>query len=213
MKLSLYFLPFILFFIPQANYSQKNILHYGIKAGLDNFKYASNKYENQKNNTFGYYAGIFANYKINDEFRIQPEMLYTIHNRDEIIRDAEVDYGWDYNVSLLGDASFKVKEVVIQLPLILQFYITNDFHVDFGPQLNYIYDKKWTLNDDFYIGGSEATLANAPEYDRLDVGLNIGTGYYFNSSFGINARFYQGVVQKDDEIYSGVFTLGMELRF
>lgn len=202
MKLSLYFLPVLLFFMPQVNYSQKNILHYGIKAGLDNFKYASNKYENQKNNTFGYYVGIFAHYKINDEFRIQPELLYTIHSRNEIVRNPEL---------VIGEASFKIREKFVQIPIIIQFYATSNLHVDFGPQLNYIFDKKWTLDDSFYVGGNE--LVNKPKYDRLDFGLNIGIGYYFNSLFGINTRYYQGIIRKDHEIYSGVFNLGMEIRF
>jgi len=201
----------LLLLLSQSNYAQKSILHYGIKAGVDNFKYASDKYEQHKNNAFGFYAGIFANYKINDEIRLQPELLYTIHNREEILRDAKADYGWGVPLSIIGDAPIKVKESMVQLPLIIQYYTSKEFHLDFGPQMNYTFDTQYELLDTGL--GSNPTLLNKPEYQRFDFGFNIGLGYYFNDFIGVNTRYYQGLMKKEGDIYSGIFDLGIELRF
>ncbi|SDI50083.1 Outer membrane protein beta-barrel domain-containing protein [Winogradskyella thalassocola] len=87
---------------------------FGIKGGL-NFTFFNVEEANFGENSdvqLGFYAGCFADFEIENDFHLQPELLF--------IR--------------LGDFKF------LNAPLYLKYNINDDFNILVGPSLNYFFD-------------------------------------------------------------------------
>ncbi|MDC1504071.1 PorT family protein [Winogradskyella sp.] len=87
---------------------------YGIKGGLNFtfFKVLEGDFGTNPETEIGYYGGAFVDFKIDNGFHIQPELLY------------------------IGISDFKF----LNAPIYLKYDIDNSLHVLVGPSLNYFFD-------------------------------------------------------------------------
>lgn len=87
---------------------------FGVKGGLNItfFKVTEGDFGTNPDTEIGYYGGVFVDFKIDNGFHFQPELLY----------------------KGVGDYEF------INAPLYLKYDIKNNFHILIGPSLNYFPD-------------------------------------------------------------------------
>ncbi|WP_179020137.1 outer membrane beta-barrel protein [Winogradskyella forsetii] len=87
---------------------------FGVKGGLNItfFKVDEGKFGTNPDTEIGYYGGIFVDFKIDNGFHFQPELLY----------------------KGVGDYEF------INAPMYLKYDIIYNFHILVGPSLNYFPD-------------------------------------------------------------------------
>ncbi|WP_299113820.1 hypothetical protein [uncultured Winogradskyella sp.] len=87
---------------------------FGIKGGLNFtfFKVTQGDFGTTPDTEVGFYGGVFADFKIDNGFHIQPEVLY----------------------KGVGDLEF------INAPIYLKYDIYESFHILVGPSLNYFFD-------------------------------------------------------------------------
>lgn len=111
MKSVLTVLIVVLFVFPL---SAQNAPDVGLKGGLNLtfFRYNQEQFGISQDVVAGYYGGVFLDFNINDEFHIQPEVLYIG----------------------LGDFNF------LNAPLYLKYDMSNSWHILVGPSLNYFFD-------------------------------------------------------------------------
>jgi hypothetical protein len=87
---------------------------FGVKGGLNFtfFKVTEGDFGTNPDTEVGYYGGVFVDFKIDNGFHFQPELLY----------------------KGVGEFEF------LNAPMYLKYDISNDFHILVGPSLNYFFD-------------------------------------------------------------------------
>jgi len=139
-------------------------LEAGIKAGLTYSNLNDISIAEQRN---GFTAGVFAGVKFNDRIGLQADMLYSQQG-------AELDYG-----------SFDLDYVAI--PVVLKLYVTDRFHVDFGPQLGILLQEQ------------AITLVNqigtAIETNAIDWSATIGLGFDIPFGLRLDGRYAFGLTE------------------
>jgi hypothetical protein len=133
-----------------------------------------------------YQAGFVAEYKFNDKFGIAPEVVYAAQGgkcdhimavrpepRAEILVpvDADVTYNTNY----------------INVPVMLKYYVSPNFAIDFGPQIGFnVYSKVKVENIDDAIDLKDNTKA-------VDFGVGLGGTYYLTDRAFLQARYTMGL--------------------
>jgi hypothetical protein len=110
---------FLFFNFYQAAFAQDvdikgNDVKFGIKGGLNLtfFKVVEGNFGTDPEVATGYYGGVFADFSIDDNFNIQPELLY------------------------IGLNDFKF----LNAPIYLKYTVDGNFDILLGPSLNYFFD-------------------------------------------------------------------------
>lgn len=101
----------LLFFISFSALSQTKL---GVKGGvnLTIFNVDENQFGETPDSELGYFGGVFANFFINEKFRIQPELIY----------------------KGVGDFEF------LNAPIFAEYYVSEEISLLLGPSLNYFFD-------------------------------------------------------------------------
>ena len=206
-KLSLLFITLSI----QLSIAQSKNVFSGIKLGADNFKYMKGEWNEPTDKAFGFYAGGFLNFVIHDEFRIQAEILYVKHKRDEKVNDVKTEY---HNIpgTYAGAWYFEITEKNIQIPIMAQYYFTDTFYSEIGPQFGYILEKEISFSDDNNSVVDGETITTKLKYDTFDFSVSLGFGYYFNKHIGVSARYCFGLIEKDNQIKSSVLNFGLQYK-
>ena len=87
---------------------------FGVKGGINIsfFKVTQGNFGTTPDTDTGFYGGFFADFKLNGDLHIQPELMY----------------------KGVGDFEF------LNAPIYLKYDIYNNFHILIGPSLNYFFD-------------------------------------------------------------------------
>ncbi|MGX5817311.1 porin family protein [Chitinophaga lutea] len=146
---------------------------FGVKGGLNIAKLTN---ADRTKTRAGVYAGAFANIALTEEWAIQPELLYSGQGRkvDPPIID-------DYTEALN----------YINLPVMVQYHIVPEFHLEAGPQIGFLVAAK--------AKGDGNSLDIKDNYKGVDFGLGFGLGYTFDMGIGINARYNFGLTNVLDD--------------
>ncbi|WGH75976.1 porin family protein [Tenacibaculum tangerinum] len=210
------FIILILFFSISIN-SQNTKMQFGIKSGINMSKYTPElNVENTRladyQRKIGFYIGGYTNIKISQKFKIQPEILFSSQGTKRVFEDISLT---DSNGELIisGDIEEKISESVISTPITLQYFINNEFNLEGGIQLGYIMNRKQEITknplDSFFGNNSQNINTN---YDKFDLGFNIGLGYEVFENMRINTRYFHGLIERDGSIKPSVFSLGIEYK-
>ena len=110
MKIRLFYLVLIVLY-GSNSFAQTE---FGIKGGVNItfFKVVEGDFGTNPDTELGYYAGVFSDFKIENGFHIQPELLY------------------------IGIRDFQF----LNAPIYLKYDIDPNFHILVGPSLNYFFD-------------------------------------------------------------------------
>lgn len=108
-KISLIF-TLIFFYV----YTVNSQAEFGVKAGINTtfFKVTQGEFGTRPDSDTGFYGGVFADFKVSNDFHIQPELMY----------------------KGVGDFEF------LNAPIYLKYDIYDNFHILVGPSLNYFFD-------------------------------------------------------------------------
>ena len=142
------------------------------------------------------------------KFAIQPELFYSGQGSNfNLIVNFN---GTNYNTKNTLEFNY------INLPVLLKFYPTKNFNLEFGPQVSFILDADLVVR----VNGQSSTQSQKQNFNDNDFGLNFGASYFFTKELFFNARYYQGLsnISKsqpgDDSTFKNtVFSLGLGYKF
>lgn len=135
---------------------------FGVKGGVNFtfFKVIEGDFGTNPDTQMSYYGGVFADFKIENGFHIQPELLY------------------------IGISDFKF----LSAPIYLKYDIDFNFHILVGPSLNYFFDffnNKFKVRADFSLAYDLSSKLNIHMkytlgFEQLSPNiLFLGLGYKF----------------------------------
>ncbi|CAM3756907.1 porin family protein [Flavobacterium gelidilacus] len=178
----------------------KNDIAIGIKAGLNISNFVGDD-AGDANSLIGFNGGIFVEFKVSDKFYIQPEFLYSTQgSKDNLLVD-----GYSF------DVTFKTK--YINIPVMAKYYVANDFQLEVGPYVGFLFDADVKAT---FQGQSQT--ADAKDFLKSnDLGINLGLNYDFSNAIFFNARYSAGLVQigdtgSEDDIKNSVIQFGLGFR-
>ena len=205
-------------------FSQK--IKFGAKVGLNVSSLRGNYPEEitDTKSTIGFHIGGFAEYKINEKFALQPELLISTQGGSSEVK--KLYGGGTYYKSFTQTP----KLTYLHLPILLKYTIIEKLHIEFGPQIGYMISAKsqWEyvdstnpkynqslevdlIKDGIYkFGGTLFELK--PKPNRLDFGLNIGASYDLYKKFFVQARYNLGLTAVDENSTAGSSTDSWDLK-
>ncbi len=168
----------------------------GIKAGLN---YAAlSGYNGDK--LLNFHAGVFVHLTINENWRFQPELLYSGEGQHYLVYDDETTTPIK-NTILLN---------YIQLPLVVQYFPCSSLYFEAGPQLA-------VLASAYSKGGGDGRMNLKRSFTNTQFGMNLGAGYLFTQQLGVYARYCFGLTDitpyNSDANRSQTGQLGIAFRF
>lgn len=217
MKKKLLFFTALFSFVAISNAQE---LNYGLKIGGNlsnlNGNYPDNpdEYTTIDNKSkLGFHIGGFVEYKINDKFSIQPELLFSTQgNKLEIVEEFyDSYYDETEKVSLTQNSKF----AYLNLPIIFKYQIVDNLSIEFGPQVGFLASAKADLEykDYNYPSDNEnitidllkdgtyeflgETIQVKKGMNRIDFGLNLGASYDFTENIFVQGRYYYGLTKVD----------------
>ncbi|MCO6146815.1 porin family protein [Flavobacterium sp. NRK1] len=177
-------------------------IKYGVKAGV-NFATLTGDIPDDVKTRTGFHAGAVAEFKLTEEFSIQPELLYS-------------QQGMKYD-GIDADTGIKVKTTwkmdYLILPVVAKYYIIEGFSIEAGPQIGYRLGAKIK---------AEASGFGENEYDfkddtkALDFGIIGGLAYDLPMGLFFQARYNAGITkinEGDDSVQNDVFQLSVGYKF
>lgn len=180
-------------------------IQYGVKAGLSAETLIGNLAGlGNFNSKLGYTLGGFAEYKFAEKFSLQPEVLYSKlgAKSDDVININRKDY------VIKGDLDL----FYINIPIMIKYYIIDKISLEFGPQIGFLSD----VNSDGTINGT-AYEVGKENFEKVDVGIDIGAGYCFTKHVSAGARYNYGVtnIQKlsNSKLINSVASLTLGYTF
>ncbi len=145
----------------------------GIKVGTNINKIAGQSFKNQF--TYGYSAGAFADIKLNNEWSIQPEVLF-----NQVSADTSNQFRDLYDLSI--DKISRIKLNYLTIPVLVNYHVSKGIALQFGPQLGILINQNKDLlengkeafkSGDFSVlGGLQIKFSSIRLYGRYAIGLN-----------------------------------------
>jgi hypothetical protein len=180
---------FATYFISNAQESTSKI-KFGAKAGL-NISSASVKraYNTDISPLVGIHVGGFANFKFNKKWAVQSELLYSTQG----FKEYDNDGGYIYDE--------KLKLTYINLPLLLQYQLASKFHVEAGPQVDFLLSGKadaYYYDPMFNTSKTYSDIDVKKFYKSISFGFSIGAGYAFTPRLSSSIRYNLGLSEAED---------------
>lgn len=200
-------------------------IKYGVKGGL-NLTNLKGDYPNpgegekwDTKSSIGFHIGGFSEYKVNDKFSIQPELLISMQgNKIEFLYE-------NYNSFLNENLKFTITETLklyyLNFPLMLKYKLIDKLSLEFGPQIGILLSAKSKQEFKNYYDPRENNSRNvdllndSSRMKRFDFGLNIGATYDVTEKFFLQGRYNLGLATIDEplNLKNSVFQLSSGYRF
>ncbi|WP_126247127.1 porin family protein [Chitinophaga rhizosphaerae] len=152
--------------------AQAQQVKFGMKGGLNVAKITN--IDNRKSRP-SIYVGGFARVGINEQWSIQPELVYS---------------GQGFKIDPPFFDTYTEAVNYINLPVMAQYHIIPEFYLEAGPQIGFKVAAK-IKND-----GNSHDVGDA--YKGVDFGLGFGLGYDFDFGLGVGARYNFGLTNAAD---------------
>lgn len=137
----------------------------GTKIGLNSHTINSDN-NSDFDSRIGIHAGLIGHIHLNNEFALQPEIMYSMQGAKSGNTELKLDY--------------------INIPVLAQYMFDNGFRLQAGPQLGFLINAEGENND--------STNDLKDDFKSVDAGLSFGVGYIHPpTSFGIDARYNLGI--------------------
>jgi hypothetical protein len=180
-----------------VNAQDKEDMSFGVKGGLNISSITNANQDGMNSNSLvGFHVGFFGEFMLNDEFFIQPELLYSTQGVKLEVDGDKGDLKLDY----------------INVPVMAKYYIADAFSLEFGPQIGFLVSSKAKS------GGESIDVKD--DTKSIDVSLGFGANYNFAENFMFGARYNLGLtrVQKDlfpgeSESKNSVFQISLGYKF
>jgi len=144
-------------------------IQFGLKAGVNLANLNSDIYSTSTNRT-SFHVGGLAHIHLNDQFAIQPELVYS-------------DQGFKQKLSSSLDLDASLQ--YLNVPVLFQ-YMFRGARIQTGPQVGFLLNTELDYTDN--------SNQDVDEYfKKTDFGWTFGVGYLTTSGFGIDARYNLGI--------------------
>lgn len=164
----------------------------GFKGGI-NF---STLTESESKSKTGFHMGGVVEIFVNDNFSIQPELMYSTQGAKASISDYD-DWGIE-RVDYVYRT--KIKTNYINIPIMAKYYLREGFNVQLGPQVGFLVSSKLNFFEGIYSSNGEKEIRDINVnmkklVNPIDFGLNIGLGYELLKGFFFDARYNIGLTR------------------
>lgn len=181
----------------------------GVKGGL-NFTNLINDKDGKTRTSF--HAGLSAEFFVNNELSIQPELLYSRQGaKARFTTNSWMGY---------SEIEATMKLDYINIPVMLKYYPAEGFSLQVGPQIGFLVNAV----ADSSTSNSGSKYSNSEDVkdmiEAVDFGMNVGVGYEFSEGVFFDVRYNLGLKKVNKElppgesnVQNGVFQLSVGLRF
>lgn len=165
-------------------------VQFGAKVGFDMTNFWGENVEHGMKPS--YQAGILMEYKFSDKFAISPEAVFA--SQGGKFKISPTYMGWDLSRFGVKGITATYNTNYINVPVMLKFYATPSFAIDFGPQVGFNVYSKATVSD-----GDESVTFNLSDFTKtVDFGLGLGATYSLTENAFVQARYTLGLTKVFD---------------
>jgi len=188
---------------------QKSSTDFGVKAGLNYSSFIKgndipSEFPIEFNGKIGFHIGGFFKLGLTEKLKLKPELLFSMQGAEYEISLVDIEIQDPNDPFFVDKYKVDIKESLILLPIMLDYYLNEKFDIEFGPQLGFVISHKTSDNNEtfnFEIDDSE----------KFEIGLNLGLGYNFSDKYRIGLRYNYGIMERDNR-KSSVFQIGLEYK-
>ena len=182
---------------------------FGIKGGMNVSNLTiSGEASPEMKSKIEYNIGGLIQIKIGEKLFLQPEVIFSKQG-SEFKFPITID-GVIYNTENTFNLYY------INVPIILKYYATNEFSLEFGPHASLLSSSNLVVR----VLNQSNTQDAQKLFKSSDFGLNLGANFDINKNFFINARYSFGlsniaVVESGDNtiIKNNVFSINLCVKF
>ena len=141
----------------------------------------------------GYQVGLMMEYKFSSRFAIAPEVVFAAQGGKDKLFLLDID---QHGIEFVSSAGMKYNANYINVPVMLKYYATPNFSVDFGPQVGFnVYHKITAKKTNESIDIKDSTKP-------VDFGLGLGATYNLTDNAFVQARYTMGLTKvfKEEEV-------------
>jgi hypothetical protein len=120
----------------------------------------------------GLHLGGLAHIHINRQVALQPELVFSLQGGER-------------------NESNRINLTYLNIPVIVQFMISDGFRLQTGPQAGFLLDAEQKVNN------VEFDVSDV--FSTLDLSWSFGASYIFPSGFGLDARYNLGLSDISDD--------------
>ena len=139
-----------------------------------------------------YQVGLMMEYKFSPKFAIAPEVVFAAQGGK-----ASEKYD-DDDLPFLINAKGTFHTNYINVPLMLKFYATPAFSIDFGPQVGFNVYSKITASGKVETIEANETIDLKDHTKTVDFGLGLGATYNLTDNAFVQARYTLGLTNVFD---------------
>ena len=193
---------FVLIAVAIVSMSAMAQVQFGAKVGVDatNFWGKDTPHGMQLN----YQAGLLMEYKFNPHFAIAPEVVFAAQG-GKVTRTVDL---------VKSDCTYHTN--YINVPVMLKYYVSPAFSIDFGPQVGFNVYSKMTAKGK--AGNAEAKWTDDLKdgTKSVDFGLGLGGTYNLTDNAFVQARYTMGltnVFKGDGDCKNGNIQIAFGMKF
>ena len=181
-------------------------VQFGAKVGLDLTNFWGKDCGHQM--VLNYQAGLLMEYKFHPRFAIAPEVVFAAQGCGKMTLYED---GWVGEGPSTTMISYQVN--YINVPVMLKYYATPAFSIDFGPQLGFNVYSKYTITGENVI---EQPAHDHKKFTKaVDFGMGLGGSYNLTDNAFIQARYTLGLTKvfKNPDSKNGNIQLAFGMKF
>lgn len=158
---------------------------YGLKAGVNFAELWGEDALPESDRKVGYSFGAYAAYKISKEWKIQPEVIWSLQGEK-------------------SKESGRYKISYVNIPMMLKWK-SNGFYAEFGPQLGLL-----TIN----TAQSVPDSLRLENFETFDFSINAGIGFEVFEDWSIGLRYVEGITNlvRGRDLRNSVMYVGIAYR-
>lgn len=156
-----------------------------------------------------YQVGLMMEYKFNPKFAIAPEVVFAAQGGKETDKiDVE-------EVPGMVEAKGTFHTNYINVPLMLKFYATPAFSIDFGPQVGFNVYSKMTASGKAGNIEAKETIDFKDMTNTVDFGLGLGATYNLTNNAFVQARYNLGLTKvfEESQVKNGNLQIAFGMKF
>ncbi len=159
--------------------------HYGIKGGINFAELWGEDALPESDRKVGYSFGAYAMYKISEELKLQPEVLWSLQGEQ-------------------SKENGRYKISYINIPIMLKWKQAK-FYTELGPQLGLL-----TIS----TSESVADELRLEDFETFDFSINVGLGYEVLEDWSVGVRYVQGItnIVRGRDLRNSVIYFGVAYR-
>jgi len=156
-----------------------------------------------------YQVGLMMEYKFNPKFAIAPEVVFAAQGGKE---NDKIDVE---EVPGMVEAKGTFHTNYINVPLMLKFYATPAFRIDFGPQVGFNVYSKMTASGKAGNFEAKETIDFKDMTNTVDFGLGLGATYNLTNNAFVQARYNLGLTKvfEDSQVKNGNLQIAFGMKF